>query len=57
MRKSFIVILVLGFACLGENSEKLGKTLGGIFNSGELEKAFEGLGSKLEEIFGGLDKE
>ena len=42
---------------LGENSEELGKTLEGIFDSEELEKAFEGLGSKLEEIFGGLDEE
>lgn len=40
---------------LSENSEELGKTLEGIFNSGELEKAFEGLGNKLEEIFGGID--
>lgn len=42
---------------LGENSEDLGKTLEGIFDSEELEKAFEGLGSKLEEIFGRLDEE
>ena len=42
---------------LGENSEDLGKTLEGILDSEELEKAFEGLGSKLEEIFGGLDEE
>ena len=42
---------------LGENSEELGKTLEGIFDSEELEKAFEGLGSKLEEIFGGLEEE
>ena len=40
-----------------ENSEELGKTLEGIFNSEELENAFEGLGSKLEELFGGLDEE
>lgn len=41
---------------LGENSEELGKTLEGIFNSKEMEKAFEGLGNKLEEIFGGLEE-
>ena len=29
----------------------MGKILEGIFNSEELEKAFEGLGNKLEEIF------
>lgn len=40
---------------LGENSEELGKTLEGIFDSEELEKAFEGLGNKLEEIFGGIE--
>ena len=41
---------------LGENSEELGKTLDGIFNSEELEKAFEGLGNKLEEIFEGIEE-
>ena len=41
---------------LGENSEELGKTLEGIFNSEEMEKAFEGLGKKLEEIFGGIEE-
>lgn len=38
---------------LGENSEEIGKTLEGIFNSEELEKAFEDLGNKLEGIIGG----
>jgi hypothetical protein len=32
------------------------KTLEGIFNSKEMEKAFEGLGNKLEEIFGELEE-
>ena len=41
---------------IGENSEDLGKTLEGIFNSEELEKAFEGLGNKLEEIFEGIEE-
>ena len=41
---------------LGENSEELGKTLEGIFNSEELEKAVEGLGNKLEEIFEGIEE-
>ena len=41
---------------LGENSEEFGKTLEGIFNSEELEKAFEGLGNKLEEIFEGIEE-
>ena len=41
---------------LGENSEELGKTLGGVFNSEELEKAFEGLGNQLEEIFEGIEE-
>lgn len=38
---------------LGENSEEFGKTLEGISNSEELEKAFDGLGHRLEELFGG----
>ena len=41
---------------LGENSEELGKTLEVIFNSEELEKAFEALGNKLEEIFEGIEE-
>ena len=39
---------------LGENSEEFGKTLEGICNSGE--KAFEGLGNRLEELFGGIEE-
>ena len=39
---------------LGDNSEELGKTLEGVFNSEELEKAFEDLGNKLEGIIGGI---
>lgn len=41
---------------LGENSEEFGKTLEGIYNSEELEKAFEGLGNRLEELFGGIEE-
>lgn len=41
---------------LGESSEEMGRTLEGIFNSEETEKAFEGLGNKLEEIFGGIEE-
>ncbi len=41
---------------LGENSEEIGKTMGGILNSEEMEKAFEGLGNKLDEIFGGVEE-
>lgn len=41
---------------LGENSEGFGKTLEGICNSEELEKAFEGLGNRLEELFGGIEE-
>ena len=45
-----------GFADgLGEESEELGKTLEDVFNSEELEKAFEGIGNRLEELFGGLE--
>ena len=40
---------------LGEESEELGKTLEDVFNSEELEKAFEGIGNRLEELFGGLE--
>lgn len=39
---------------LGENSEEFGKTLEGICNSEE--KAFEGLGNRLEELFGGIEE-
>lgn len=41
---------------LGENSEEFGKTPEGIFNSEELEKAFDGLGNRLEELFGGIEE-
>lgn len=41
---------------LGENSKEFGKTLEGIFNSEELEKAFDGLGNRLEELFGGIEE-
>lgn len=41
---------------LGENSEEFGKTLEGIFNSEELEKAFDGLGNRLEELFEGIEE-
>jgi len=40
---------------LGENSEDLGKTLEGIFNSEEIEDAFEGLSKKLDEILSGTE--
>ncbi len=40
---------------LGENSEDLGKTLEGIFNSEEIEYAFEGLSKKLDEILSGTE--
>ena len=41
---------------LGENSEEFGKTLEGISNNEELEKAFDGLGNRLEELFGGIEE-
>ncbi len=41
---------------LGENSEVFGKTLEGISNSEELEKAFDGLGNRLEELFGEIEE-
>lgn len=41
---------------LGENSEEFGKTLEGIFNSEELENAFDGLENRLEELFGGIEE-
>lgn len=41
---------------LGENSEEFGNTLEGISNSEELEKAFDGLGNRLEELFGGIEE-
>lgn len=41
---------------LGENSEEFGKTLEGIFNSEELEKAFDGLGNGVEEFIGGIEE-
>lgn len=41
---------------LGENSEEFGKTLEEISNSEELEKAFDGLGNRLEELFGGIEE-
>ena len=41
---------------LGESSDEIGKSLEDVFNSEEFEKAFEGLGEKLEEIFGGIDE-
>lgn len=41
---------------LGENSEEFGKTMEGIFNSEELEKAFDGLGKRLEELFEGIEE-
>lgn len=41
---------------LGENAEEFGKTLEGISNSEELEKAFDGLGNRLEELFGGIEE-
>lgn len=41
---------------LGENSEEFGKTLKGISNSEELEKAFDGLGNRLEELFRGIEE-
>lgn len=41
---------------LGENSEEFGKTLEGIFNSEELEKAFDGLGNGLEELIEGIEE-
>lgn len=41
---------------LGENSEEFGKTLEGISNSEELENAFDGLGNRLEELFGGIEE-
>lgn len=41
---------------LGENSEEFGKTLEGIFNSEELEKAFDGLENGLEELFEGIEE-
>ncbi len=40
---------------LGENSEDLGKTLEGIFNSEEIEDAFEGLSKKLDAILSGTE--
>ena len=40
---------------LGENSEDLGKTREGIFNSEEIEDAFEGLSKKLDEILSGTE--
>lgn len=40
---------------LGENSEDLGKALEGIFNSEEIEDAFEGLSKKLDEILSGTE--
>lgn len=42
---------------INEDSEELGKTLEGLFDSEELEKTFENLGSQLEEIFGNLGAE
>ena len=42
---------------LGENSDEIGKSLEDIFNSEEFEKAFEGLGETLEDIFGLIDEE
>ncbi len=41
---------------LGENSKEFGKTLEGISNSEELEKAFDGLGNRLEELFGEIEE-
>lgn len=41
---------------LGENSEEFGKTLEGISNSEELEKAFDVLGNRLEELFGEIEE-
>lgn len=41
---------------LGENSEEFGKTMEGISTSEELEKAFDGLGNRLEELFGGIEE-
>lgn len=40
---------------LGEESEELEQTLEDVFNSEELEKAFEGIGNRLEELFEGLE--
>ena len=42
---------------LDENSEEIEKSLEGIFNSEELEKAFSSFGEKMEEYFSGTEKE
>ena len=42
---------------LGESSDEIGKSLEGIFNSEEFEKAFESLEEELEDIFGRIDEE
>ena len=39
----------------GESSDEIGKSLEGIFESEEFEKAFESLGEELEEILGQLE--
>ena len=41
----------------GESSDEIGKSLESIFNSEDLEKVFENLGEKLEDIFEGIDEE
>ena len=41
---------------IDEDSEKLEKSLEGLFDTEELEKAFEDLGTKLERIFGEIDE-